>query len=213
MTLKQRGELLDSEERLLGYKKDLAELKIRETDARAQFIEQNAKIARLQLETLENEAEQIRKELRIDKKDMLTAQNAVKNQITESNRMQEDLAKRIESLNLLRQTEINQINQIKQRYRLPENVIDALYHWTYHPSTIGDWNALIEIGRIHNHILYEIDIHKEMLSARMEQEKAKVAESETNAAIIQTWYILTTGKFDGYHSVLSSLKKYSSMKR
>ena len=38
LTLKQRGELLDAEERLLGYKKDLASLKLMEADQRAQFV-------------------------------------------------------------------------------------------------------------------------------------------------------------------------------
>ncbi len=214
MSLKQRGELLDAEERLLGFKKELAELKLKAADERAQFIEQNIKITKLQLEVLENEADHVRKELRIDKKDLTVAQMALKNQVSESTRLQEDYAKRIESLNLLRQSELNQINQLKQRYGVTESDLEALYNWVYQPSTVADWNALIDIGRLHDHIIFEIDTHKDMLLARIELEKAKVAEAEVNNLIIQSWYNLTTGHFDGYQAteLAKEIKQYEKIK-
>lgn len=214
MTLKQRGELLDAEEHLLGFRKDLADLKIKEANQRAQFIEQNIKIARLQIEMLDEEVEQIRKELRIDKKDLVAAQNALKQQLVESSRLQEDFAKRIESLNLLKQGELNQIHQIRMRLGKSEHDMEAFYNWTYQPATIAEWNALIEIGRLHDHIVFEIDVHKDLLQARIEQEKAKVAEAEVNNLIIQTWHNLTTGMYDSYQSVevQREIKQYEKTK-
>ena len=214
MTLKQRGELLDAEERLLGFKKDHAELKLKEADQRAQFIEQNIKVTKLQLEVLESELDHVRKELRIDKKDLAAAQAVLKNQIAESTRLQEDYAKRLESLNLLRQSELNQINQLKQRYGVTESDLEALYNWVYQPSTVADWNALIDIGRLHDHIIFEIDTHKDILLARIEQEKAKVTEAEVNSLIIQSWYNVTTGAFDSYQTteLAKEIKQYEKIK-
>ena len=214
MTLKQRGELLDAEERLLGYRKDLADLKIKEADQRANYIEQSIKIAKLQLEVLDNEAELVRKELRIDKKDLAASQAALKSAIAESTRLQEDYTKRIESLNLLRQGELNQINQLRQRAGLTERDLDAIYNWVYQPSTVADWNALIDIGRLQDHIIYEIDTHKTILLARIEQEKEKVLDAEVNYLIIQSWYNLTTGKFDGYQTseLVKEIKQYEKIK-
>ena len=214
LSLKQRGELLDAEERLLGFKKDLADLKVREIDQRAQYIEQSAKIIKLQLEVLETEAEQVRKELRVDKKDLNAAQNALKNQVAESTRLQEDYAKRIESLNLLRQSELNQINQLKQRYHVSESDAEAFYQWAYQPSSMSEWNALIDIGRLHDHIILEIDMHKDMLLASIEKEKTQVTEAEANYLIIQSWYNLTAGKFEGYATseLVKEIKQYEKIK-
>ena len=214
MTLKQRGELLDAEERLLGYKKDLAELKIKEANQRAHFIEQNIKITRLQIEILEQEVEQIRKEFRIDRKDILAAQSAVKQQLAESNRLQDDFNKRIESLSILKQSETSQLNQLRMRLGKSERESEAFSHWAYQPTTLPEWNAVIEMGRLHNHIVYEVDVHKDLLQARIEQEKAKVTESEVNNLIIQTWYNLTTGMFDSYQSseVQREIKQYEKIK-
>jgi len=44
MTLKQRGELLDLEERLLGFKKDLADVKLKEANQRAQLLSKTSKL-------------------------------------------------------------------------------------------------------------------------------------------------------------------------
>src|SRR5206468_2132170 len=109
----------------------------------------------------------------------------------------EDFTKRIESLNVLKNNELNKIKELKQRGRISDSELDALYHWTYQPATIAGWQALLEIGRLHNHIIFEIDVLKETLLAQIEQEKVKVAEQEINNLIINTWYKLTTGVFDG----------------
>lgn len=214
MTLKQRGELLDAEEQLLAARKDLADLKVLEVDQRGQFIEQSIKLVKLQLEVLETEAEQVRKELRVDKKDLALAQAALKNQIAESAKITEDYSKRIEAINSLRQTNLSQITELRQRFGIKDSDLEALYSWTYHPSSVADWNALIGVGHLYNNIVYLIDIHKERLQALIELEKAKVAEAEIHNLIIQSWYNLTTGKYDSYQEAdtAKEIKQYEKIK-
>ncbi len=214
LTLKQQGELLDAEERLLGYRKELGDAKIKEAEERAQYIEQSIRIKRLQLETIEKEEEHVRQELKIDRKDVVAAEMALKQQMAESSRLQEDYSKRIESLNLLKQSELAQINQLRQRFQISDGMLEAFYNWTYTPTTIPEWRALIEIGRLHDHIIFEIEVHTQALQAHIEQEKAKVAEQEVSSMIIQSWYNLTTGKFDGYQQeeLAKEIKQYEKIK-
>ena len=183
MSMKQRGELLDLEGRLLGYRKDLADLKIKEVDQRAHFIEQSIKILKLQLEVLVQEAEHVRKELRIDKKDLAAAQNTLKNQTAESNKLTEDDMRRLEALNQFKQQQIIALNDQKKRYAVKDSDMAAFFNWTYQPATIADWNALIDIGRLNDLIVFEADPSKELILARIEAEKAKVAEAELNGLL------------------------------
>jgi len=152
--------------------------------------------------------------LRIDKKDLVAAQNTLKQQVLESNKLQDDLTKRIESLNLTKQGLLTEINQLRVRFGKKEAEMEAIYSWVYRPATLGDWNALLDIGRLHNRIAFEFDIHKDLLLARIEHEKAKVIEAEVNNLIIQSWYNLTTGKYDAYQSaeVLREIKQYEKVK-
>ena len=213
-SLKQQGELLDEEEKLLKYKKDLADLRLKESDQRASFIEEQIKIVRLQLEILEQEYQRIKRELRIDKKDLQAAESALKTQIQDSARAQEEHNKRIESLQLLKQNELNQIEQLKKHFNLSESDVDAMSNWTYQPTTIAGWNALIDIGRLSNHIAFEIEIPKEYLLAKTDEEKAKVQDQEVNNLIINSWYKITAGKFEpnNQEEILKEIKQYEKIK-
>jgi small-conductance mechanosensitive channel len=213
-SVKQQGELLDEEEKLLKYKLDLAELRLKETDYKASFIEEQIKITRLQLDIIEKEYEHIKRELRIDKKDIQAAELALKAQIQESTRLQEEYTKRIESLQLLKQNELNQIEQLKKHFNLSDADVEAMNNWTYQPTSIAGWNALIDIGRLANHIAFEIDIPKEYLLAQIDYEKAKIQDQEVTTMIINSWYKITSGKMDrpAHDEIAREIKEYEKIK-
>ncbi len=214
MTLKQRGALLDAEELLLRLKKELADLRLKELDRKAEFIEQTIKITKLQIEVLEDEANNVRKELRVDKKEITAAQTVLKNQIAESNRLQQEYALVIEGLNRFRHDELAKLNQLKQRFGVKENEAEAFYTWAYQPSSLNDWVTLIQLATIHGRIAFQVDVSKDLQLARIEEEKAKVTEAEINYLIVQTWYSLTNGVFEGYQSqeLAKEIKQYEKMK-
>ncbi len=213
-TVKQQGELIDAEEQLLAYKKELADAKLRLVDAKGMYIEQGIKITKLTLELLEKEEEHVQQELRVEKKDVAAAEAALKAQIIEAQRLQEDYAKRIESLNLLKNNELQAIAQFKQKAGLSPAALEAIYSWNDTPSTIPGWQAQVEVGRLHNHIVYEVDILKEMLSAKAQFEKARVTELEVQNAIVHSWQQITSGAFEGFNSeeLAKDLKSYENIK-
>ena len=214
LSIKQRGAILDAEVRLIEYRKDLAELKAKEADARSHVVQQYIKIIKIQLEILKGEGDRIKQELRVERKDLLASTRALEAAVNESNRIQDNFAKKIDALYLLRKSELDEIATLKRRYSLSEQDTDAIFNWTYEPRTVGQWQALIAIGQRHNQSTFEVETHKDLWLARIEQEKAKVTELEVNNAITRTWYTLTTHatKLDEQQELVKERKRYESMK-
>ncbi len=211
-TLKQQGAILDAEDRLLTYTRDLTEARLKEADIRLQVVEFQIKTTKLQLDTLLRQEDHVRQELRIDRKDIELAQRKLRQQIQESSRLQEDYNRRIEGLNLLRQSELDQIALVKQRASLNDETLDKIYDWSFRPVSVLEWRALLEIGRLHDHIAFETDVLKEIFQARVEQEKVNVTAQEVASSIIQTWEAVTNGTFDGSSDSLNKeIKKYEKL--
>lgn len=213
-SVKQQGELLDLEDQLLEYRKGLADAALKVADAKELLVGQTIKITTLILEQLEKEEEQITQELRVEKKDIAAAEASLKSQVLEAQRLQDDYTRRIESLNLLRQTEEQAINQYRQKAGISGASLEALYSWNDTPSTVTGWQTQIEIGRLHNHIIYEIDILKDTLLAKGQLERARVTELEVQNQIVRSWQLITSGAFDGYNQeeLSREIKKYEKIK-
>ena len=214
LTSSQLGALLDAEERLLGFKKELAEAFLKEADAKAHFTEQSIKVTKILLELLEQDELQIRQELRVDKKDIAAADAALKKTVAQSNRTQEELGKALEGLNELRKNEVSQLEALQKQLKLSKADAESFTKWQYQPSTIAEWKAL-ELGRINNGIVYHIDIAKDIIFAKIAQEKQKVTEQELQNQRIHSWQGLTMGAFDGYYqheALLKEIKKYEKLK-
>ena len=117
-------------------------------------------------ELLEHDEEQVRQELRIDKKDVISADAALKKTVAQSNRKQEELGKAFEALNELRQNELSQLEALKKQLKISKADVERFATWDYQPSTIAEWKAL-ELGHISTGITYHIDIGRDSLSHKL----------------------------------------------
>ncbi|MBA2307460.1 hypothetical protein H0W26_04980, partial [Candidatus Dependentiae bacterium] len=215
LSIKQKGAILDAEVRLAEYRKDLVELKLREAAARAHFVQEQIRVNSIQRDILKEERARIIQELRVEKKELLASAKALKMLVDESNRTQDSYAKKISALDALRKAEFDEIATLKRRYSLSDQDMEAIYNWTYEPRTVGQWQALITIGQRHNQSVIEVEIHKDLWLARIEQEKAKVVDQEVDNAITNTWYTLTSRDASGgdaQKNFLKERKRYESMK-
>ncbi len=206
-TIKQQGTLLDAEERLLAYKQNLIEARLIEADRKAAYLEFSLRTNKLQLEVLQKQEDQVRSELRIDQKDIDAAKQALRLQRQKSNRMQEEWGRRVDSLRLVRQDELEKIKGIKERVGISDEVLTQYQNWSYLPSTVKEWNALVEIGRLNDYIEYDIAVRRDIYLAKIEQAKAQVTDKEVDNLIINTWHNLSTGVFDGASDVLAKEQK------
>ncbi|MBA3954631.1 mechanosensitive ion channel [Candidatus Dependentiae bacterium] len=212
LSLVQMGELLDEQEKLARYKQDLADERIIEINYKIKLVEEQIKITQLQLEIIEKEYNRIKREIIIDDKDVQAADLFLKQQIQESSKIQEENAQHIGGLDILKENEEHQIAQYKQQYTLSDADVLAMENWTYAPTSLSTWHAAIEIGRLFNHITYEVEIGKENLLARTDYEKAKISEKEVQALIINSWKKLTSGSFSGDDDIAKETKQYEKIK-
>lgn len=213
-TLKQQGELLDTQEKLLGYKRDLAQIRVLEADQRQELIESQIRIAKIQYEILLGEYERIKKEIRIDEKDIEKSENQLKIQIQESTKVQQEYNKKIEALDLIKNNELNQIKKLKEQYNISDIQMESISNWTYSPISIAGWTSLIEIGKLNNHIVYELDINKDYLIAQIDLEKAKIVKQEARNMTISSWHKLINGTFDrvSQDDIAKEIKQYEKLK-
>lgn len=213
-TLAQEGELLDVQERLLRFKKDLADLRVKEIDQKGQLLEEQIKVAFLQKETLEKEYARIKREMSVNEKDVAAASAALEAQTKKAIKLQDELLKGIESLNNLKAKEQEEIKKYKEQFNISDAEVEVIASWSQTPNTFNGWRAQIDIGRITNHITYEIDISREFLYAQIDYEKAKVTEQEANKLIVTSWYKLSSNKFDrsSQEDLNREIKQYEKMR-
>lgn len=213
-TLEQQAEILDTQEKLLLYKKELADLRVKEVDQRAHFIEEQIKVLNLQMDVVSKEYDRIKQELHVTEKDIDKFDNALKQQIQESLKHQTEYTSKIEGLEILKSNELNRLLTYKQKHNISEAEIENISNWTFHPSDINKWGALVDIGRIKNNVSYGIDINKEYLLAQIDLEKTKTNEEQLNVLIVTSWYKLTQGKFGNIFQddIVKEIKQYEKIK-
>lgn len=212
LTLIQMGELLDEQEKLARYKQDLADERIVEINYKIRLFEEQIKITQLQLEIIEKEYNRIKREIIIDDKDVQAAELFLKQQIQESSKIQEENAQHVSGLDILKENEEHQIAQYKQQNNLSDADVLAMENWVYTPISVPTWHAAIEIGRLYNHITYEVEIGKENLLARTDYEKAKMSEKEVQALIIKSWKKITSDSLSGDNDIGKEIKQYEKIK-
>ena len=211
-SLKQRGTLLDLEERQLSFQQALAEAHSAKADAQAQLMELEIRLTTLKLDLLKKQEDQVRRELRIDRKDIDSAEAELKKQIEESTEAQKKLNERIEGITRQSQEIREKIDALKKKYSLTDIQLEELSSWSDTPVTQSQWRILIEVGRQHNNTAYDIEVLREILLAQIALEKAKVTRQEVENMVITSWNSLTTGVFDGAPDLLSKeIKKYEKM--
>lgn len=191
-SLAQQGELLDSQEQIYKYKKELSEFQIKEIELRERLIDEQIKIVNRQLEIIYKFFSQIKRELQIDDKDIIKSQEALQQQISLMTKNQEEYNKQLEALDEAIINDQNKIDNISRKFRINSQELDNFTNWILKPKTINQWNALLELGSTKNGIKYSIEISKEELTARLELEKAKLNDQKITTQIINSWKKITS---------------------
>lgn len=214
LSVNQQGSLIDTQERLLFYKKILADLRLEELRRKSELINAHIKIAKLQTSIIKAEFDKIKSELNIDKKDIDNAENLVKKSKQETGPVLREYENKINAIELLSTTEINQINQLKTKYNLSDADFNLIKKWSYDAKTPDAWAAQVNIGKLADKLKYDFTINKDLLQAKIDQEKLKVSQAELELLIIVTWSKLANREFNhAPQEVLQKeLKQYEKIK-
>ncbi|CDK30906.1 mechanosensitive ion channel domain-containing protein [Candidatus Babela massiliensis] len=214
-TVGQKAQLLDEEEKLLRYKKDLAEFKLKELEQKRHLFDTELRTSKIQLEIIIDEYERVKNELCIDEKDLKKFEETLKNQIQELAKNQESATKKISALDLVKNAQMRRMTELKRKYKLSESNINNIKEWSLHPNQIEGWSYLISIGKLTNYLSYELNISKEEIVAQIDNEKSKVTDKEVDNLIVNTWYKLITGKLTNFAQedlIAREIKNYEKLK-
>lgn len=214
-TITEKAQILDAEENLLLYKKNLAELKLKEIEQKKQLFSTELRIYKIQLEIIINEYEKAKNFLCVDDKDLKRYEENFKNQTHETSEEQELITKKINALEIIKDSQLKKLTELKKKYKLTDTKINLIKDWLFVPNKLDYWVALINIGKISNYINYEINIGKEDLLAQIDNQKAKEVDKRVENLIVNTWYKITTGKLNSFSQedlISKEIKKYEKEK-
>lgn len=196
LTLAEKAQILDEQEKLSRYKKILAEFKVKELEQKKQLFEIELKINNIQFEIIVSEYEKIKNDLCVDDKDIKKYEEGLKKIIQEEAEVRDSNLKKINSLEFIKSSELKKINGLRKKYRLSDAKVNLIKEWILVPNKLNNWSALLSIGKISNYLNYELNIGKEELIAQIESEKAKVVDKQIENSIVNTWHKITTGKLN-----------------
>jgi len=207
-------EIFDAQESLLNYKKELANLRVLESEFKILYIEDQIKVLNSQIDIIKNEYKKVKNELRITDSDVQKAISETKKKSEILSKKQNELNSKLDALEILKNSEVSKLESLKAKYSLNESELKVIYNWNLEPTSLSSWEALISIARIYNNIKYGLDISKNNILAQIDQEKLKFQEVEINQLIHQSWYKLThVNLFSNYVNEISKdIKEYEKLK-
>lgn len=207
---KQQAIILDLEEKLLGYQKQLAELKVEETTRRLAFLETAISIENEKLKILKVNLTKSRAVLRIDELDLQAAKEKLEKKKQDSLAAREKFYQSIKQLTADREKYSKELEALRRQHNIPLADAREMSEFSYEPKTIERFVGLCEFGHKNAQIsLVENKI--EYLKSQIDLEAAKFHREEINFDIMQSWYRLTKRRFKSDEAVFAELKKYKEI--
>ncbi|MGC2310914.1 MAG: mechanosensitive ion channel domain-containing protein [Candidatus Babeliaceae bacterium] len=203
------NELIDADIALLKAKKELAQLRLQESEAKLALVDSQIMLTRDQLDVLKSEYTRVKRHFSVDAQYVKQTQEELEAKRQFSVDMRDRLHEKIRFLT-------NQKEEIKQRIEVllesysisaPENT--QIREWNREPKTIVEWLAICNIGSL---FMQEsvLDSEKEYLESLIELEKARFEQSKVNVDIINSWHKITqrTLRIDSEEYINNEIKNY-----
>lgn len=127
-TIQQRGELLDEEEKLFGYKRELADAYLRESEEKRNIlVDFQIKTTRLQLQILKDEYERVKRLFQVDEQYKTHVENELERERQESTARQKKYKESIEGLDVVTKYSLNEeLITYKQQFSLSDSDINNI---------------------------------------------------------------------------------------
>lgn len=213
-TTAQRAELLDDEEKLYRYKKELSDIRVKEIEHKRNFlIDAQIKLTKLQLQILKDEYERIKHLFKVDEKYLKNSELELEQIRAESTSKEKKFKDTIEGLDIAKIGLEEEINKYKSQFNLSANEIQSINDWTMVTNSFSSWGIFLRVHNVLNKILL-ISINRNQLEADIEKERVKSHQAEITTRIIKTWYNLTnrTNNLDSVADFSKEIKYYEALK-
>lgn len=190
LSYNDKVELLRDQKQLLDYKKELAQLRIKDIDQRLLFLDSQIMMTREKLVLAKEVYDKVKKTLRVDDQEVKKAEQNLETKsqayIARRDRLQEELR--------VFKVRLDELKRQREEYFVRLNVSPGdqalLRDWQKEPRAIAEWRMIGELGVLFaNEALTNVD--REEREAYIELEKAKFHNEEMNVAIIKSWHFMT----------------------
>lgn len=214
LSLSQKAELIDDEEELYRYKKELTQLRLKEVEQRRNLlIDTQIKTVRLQLNILKKEYEDVKSRLQVDEKYKNQVDVDYKKEEQEFQARRKKFREHIEGLDTARTSLEEKLNDYKKQFNISPDDLESIKQWDLQSNSVQGWAAFLAPQVVLRKI-HEAAIRKHELEAQIELERVKLRQLEATKSVIDTWHALTVKRtdIDTQEEVTREIKHYERMR-
>jgi small-conductance mechanosensitive channel len=207
LTFKQRGELVDLEEKLDGYEQQLAELQEQATARKVALINTTIFIEQEKQKILKNNLARTKSGLRIAETEVQEAKEKLDKRKQQALTIKDARYEEIKKLSAAREKLKKELEVLSKRLNAPILEKEELSAWSVEQPSVEAYIALCELG-FKNTQIQAIERKIDYLHEEIQLENAKLQSHEIKYVILMTWYDLAHHKYKDNDEILGELKKF-----
>ncbi|MFA6066768.1 MAG: mechanosensitive ion channel domain-containing protein [Candidatus Babeliaceae bacterium] len=208
-SFKEQGELLDEQVKLSLIRKELADWKVKEAEAKLSLLDSQIMIIKGQTSALKDDYTRIKRSLNVDARFVKKIEDTLDEKRQLFVDKNDQINDKLRVLATLRDELKTSIASLMQQYNLSSIDFTTLTEWNKEPKSTNDWIVLCTIGSTSTKQVL-INTEREYLEAQLELEKAKFHHEEIERDIIKSWHKMLNNKFrtDTEEEVDQEIKRY-----
>lgn len=207
---KQRGQLLDLEEKLSALQQDLAELKVKSETRKISVFNTNIMLEQEKLAIAKNNLARAKPGLRIAESEVQEARNTLENRKQKSLASKEMYYAEIKRLSTIRDKLRQELNRLVEHYKIKVSDQEEFFNWSVENPSLESYSAVAELGNKTTHIQL-LDRKIDYLRAQIQLEDTKFRREEIKVIILNAWYNLAQRKQLDTEDLLQELKKFKEL--
>lgn len=207
LKFKERGELLDLEEKLAEYQQELAALRVRETSLKIAVFNTNLFIENEKFKVIKNNVSRVKAGLRISEMEVQEARERFEKFKQKIIAAKEAHYDEIKQLSALREKLKEELQVIGKRYKMPVMEKEEFLTWSVDTPTVDTYTALAEMGYKHVQIQL-VDKKIEYLRTQIQSEDIQLKRNEIKNEVLNTWYEYLQRKNISPEHIVEALRQF-----
>jgi small-conductance mechanosensitive channel len=207
LDFKQRGELLDLQEKLAEYQRELANLRVQATTRKIALITTNIFTENEKFGVLKNNLARAKSGLRISEAEIKEAKEQLEKEKQKSLSVKDKQYDEIKGLTATREKLNKELEAISKRYEVANLDPEELATWSVETQDLESFTALCEIGYKKTQIQL-LDRKIEYLRAQIQLEDVNFRRKEIKVMVLSTWFDFSQRKIKDGEEILQELKRF-----
>ncbi len=211
ISIRQKGEILDLDVKLLHAKKKYLTLSIKESNYKISLNNTEAFISESILKILKEDLIYLENSLWITDFDLDNSEKELANKKRESIDLQSKYTQEISNLSEEKDHLRQKFENINKNYNIHLNDLRSLDDWSIDPNIVNFEPGLYELGYINSQIL-TLEREISLKDAQRELEKNTLGSQEISANLLESWNKISQHKLRTEENVNNERKKYLNIK-